>query len=123
MPVDTAFFRLVPKERAGVKMAKGDDMLAPPKDGQPTPIPPCLWRPWRTGAWELPDGTYLGLTAPRLTGVDIRFWQDKNLHPDASFTFPRVELAPGGTFDVSSRPFVVGACSRDGLSSWRKVQD
>ena len=117
LPVDTAFFRLVPKERAGVKVAKGDDALAPPKDGQPTPIPPCLWRPWRTGAWELPDGSYLGLTTPRLTGVDIRFWQDqnKNLHPDASFSFPRIELAPGGTFDVSSRPFVVGACSREGL--------
>ena len=55
--------------------------------------------------------------------VDIRFWQDqdKNLHPDASFTFPRVELAPGGTFDVSSRPFVVGACSREGLSRYMSI--
>ena len=118
LPVDTAFFRLVPKERAGVKVAKGDDMFAPPKDGQPTPIPPCLWRPWRTGAWELPDGSYLGLTAPRLTGVDIRFWQDKYLHPDAAFTFSRVEIAPGDTFEVSGRPFVVGACSHEGLSRY-----
>jgi hypothetical protein len=121
LPVDTAFFRLVPKDHAGVQVAKGDDALAPPKDGQPTPIPPCLWRPWRTGAWELPDGSYLGLAAPRLTGVDIRFWQDKNLHPDASFTFPRVEIAPGETFNVSGRPFVAGACCREGLSAWRKV--
>ena len=121
LPIDTAFFRLVPKERAGVKVAKGDDALEPPKDGQPTPIPPCLWRPWRTGAWELPDGSYLGLAAPRLTGVDIRFWQDKNLHPDASFTFPRVEIASGETFNVSGHPFVAGACCREGLSAWRKV--
>ena len=106
---------------AGVKVAKGDDALAPPKDGQPTPIPPCLWRPWRTGAWELPDGSYLGLTTPRLTGVDIRFWQDKNLHPDAAFTFPRVEIAPGEIFNVSGRPFVAGACCREGLSAWREV--
>jgi len=121
LPIDTAFFRLVPKERAGVKVAKGDDALEPPKDGQPTPIPPCLWRPWRTGAWELPDGSYLGLAAPRLTGVDIRFWQDKNLHPDANFTFPRVEIASGETFNVSGHPFVAGACCREGLSAWRKV--
>ena len=121
LPVDTAFFRLVPKERAGVKVAKGDDALAPPKDGQPTPIPPCLWRPWRTGAWELPDGTYLGLTAPRLTGVDIRFWQDKYLHPDASFSFSRIELALCGTFDVPGHPFVVGAWCRDGLAAWRAI--
>ena len=121
LPVDTAFFRLVPKDRARVKVAKGDDMLEPPKDGQPTPIPPCLWRPWQTGAWELPDGTYLGVAAPRRTGVGINFWQDRNLHPDASFSFSRVELAPGETFEVPNRPFVVGACCRAGLPAWLKV--
>ena len=121
LPVDAAYFRLTPKDRAGVRVATGDEAFEPPKEGQPTPIPPCLWRPWRTSAWELSDGTYLGLTSPRRSGVEIKFWQDKNLHPDACFSFTKIELAPGAAFDVPERPFVAGACCRDGQPTWRKV--
>ena len=121
LPVDAAYFRLTPKDRAGVRVATGDEAFEPPKEGQPTPIPPCLWRPWRTSAWELPDGTYLGLTSPRRSGVEIKFWQDKNLHPDACFSFTRTEIAPGAAFDVPERPFVAGACCRGGQPAWRKV--
>ena len=121
LPVDAAYFRLTPKDRAGVRVATGDEAFEPPKEGQPTPIPPCLWRPWRTSAWELPDGTYLGLTSPRRSGVEIKFWQDKNLHPDACFSFARTEIAPGAAFDVPERPFVAGACCRGGQPAWRKV--
>ena len=121
LPVDAAYFRLTPKDRAGVRVATGDEAFEPPKEGQPTPIPPGLWRPWRTSAWELPDGTYLGLTSPRRSGVEIKFWQDKNLHPDACFSFTRTEIAPGAAFDVPERPFVAGACCRGGQPAWRKV--
>ena len=121
LPIDAAYFRLTPKDRAGVRVATGDEAFEPPKEGQPTPIPPGLWRPWRTSAWELPDGTYLGLTSPRRSGVEIKFWQDKNLHPDACFSFTRTEIAPGGAFDVPERPFVAGACCRGGQPAWRKV--
>ena len=121
LPIDAAYFRLTPKDRAGVRVATGDEAFEPPKEGQPTPIPPGLWRPWRTSAWELPDGTYLGLTSPRRSGVEIKFWQDKNLHPDACFSFTKIELAPGAAFDVPERPFVAGACCRDGQPTWRKV--
>ena len=121
LPVDSAFFRLVPRDRKGVKVARGDADLEPPKDGQPTPIPPQLWRPCRTGAWELPDGACLGLAAHHRTGMDIHFWKDGNLHPDARAPIPRTEIAPGGVLDVSERPFVVGACCRGGLDAWRKI--
>ena len=121
LPIDTAFFRLVPRNRDGVKVAKGDADLEPPKEGQPTPIPPQLWRPCRTGAWELPDGTCLGLAAHHRTGVDIRFWKDRNLHPDACVNISRTEIAPGENLDVSDRPFVVGACCRGGADAWRNV--
>ena len=120
LPVDTAYFRLLPKEHAGVRVAIGDEVLEPPKDGQPAPIPPSLWRPWHTAAWELSDGTCLGLATPRQTGVTVRFWEDEklHLHPDASVSFSRVELAPDDAFGVPGRPFVLGACCRDGLSTW-----
>ena len=123
LPVDMAFFRLMPRNREGVKVAKGDDALEPPKEGQPTPIPPQLWRPWRAAAWELPDGTCLGLVGPQRLGVDVSFWKDKSFHPDAHARFSRAEIEPGKSFDVPDRPFVAGACCRGGLESWRKVCD
>ena len=121
LPVDMVFFRLMPRDREGVKVAKGDDALEPPKEGQPTPIPPQLWRPWRASAWELPDGTCLGLVGPQRLGVDVRFWKDRSLHPDAYARFSRVEIKPGESFDVPDHPFVAGACCRGGLESWRAV--
>ena len=123
LPFDMAFFRLMPRDREGVKVAKGDDALEPPKEGQPTPIPPQLWRPWRAAAWELPDGTCLGLVGPRRLGVDVSFWKDKSFHPDAYARFSRTEIKPGESFDVPDHPFVAGACCRGGLESWRKVCD
>ncbi|MBR3223569.1 MAG: hypothetical protein IKF72_15220 [Kiritimatiellae bacterium] len=122
LPVDAAFFRLLPLEVNEVAVAKGDADLEPPKDGQPTPIPPQLWRPWRTGAWVLPDGTCLALAAPRLAEVDIRFYKDSSLHSDAVWHCPYKTLSPGETFRPESRPFVlggrcVGATALDGLFS------
>ncbi|MBR3221132.1 MAG: hypothetical protein IKF72_02785 [Kiritimatiellae bacterium] len=121
LPVDMAFFRLVPRDRDGVKVAKGDDALEPPKEDQPTPIPPQLWRPWRAAAWELPDGTCLGLVTPHRTGVDITFWKDKNLHPDACVRLSRTEIAPSGSFEVPDHPFVAGACCPSGADAWHRV--
>ena len=124
LPVDMAFFRLMPRDREGVKVARGDDALEPPKEGQPTPIPPQLWRPWRASAWELPDGTCLGLVGPQRLDVDVSFWEkDKRFHPDACARFSRAEIKPGKSFDVPDRPFVAGAYCRGGLASWRKVCD
>ena len=34
LPVDAAFFRLLPRIRDGVKVARGDADLEPPKEGQ-----------------------------------------------------------------------------------------
>ena len=108
LPVDAAFFRLLPRNAEGVRAAKGDADLEPPKEGQPTPIPPQLWRPWRRGAWVLQDGSCLALAAPRLTDVDIRFYKNRSLHPDAIWRCPRIELAPGEEFSPETRPFVFG---------------
>ena len=91
----------------------------------PGPVTAWTWNlkayslcPALSAAWELPDGTCLGLATPRQTGVAVRFWEDGKLHPDASVSFPRVELAPNDVFDVPGRPFVLGACCREGLSVW-----
>ena len=116
LPVDMAFFRLLPREPGGVRAAKGDSDLEPPKEGQPTPIPPQLWRPWRTGAWVLPDGTCLALAAPRLAEVDVRFYKDSSLHSDAVWRCPRRTLAPGETLSPESRPFVFGGRCADEAS-------
>ena len=109
--------------RGFVKVAKGDDVLEPPKEGQPTPIPPQLWRPWRASAWELPDGTCLGLVGPQRIGVNVSFWKDKSFHPDAYALFSRAEIEPGKSFDVPDHPFVAGAYCRSGIESWREVCD
>jgi len=108
LPLDSAFFRLVPRVRDGVRAAKGDADLEPPKDGQPTPIPPQLWRPWRMGAWALPDGSCLALAAPRLTNVNILFFKDSNLHADAMWRCADVKLAPGEEYKPELCPFVFG---------------
>ena len=121
LPVDLAFFRLVPRNKDGVKVAKGDDALEPPKEGQPTPIPPQLWRPWRAAAWELSNGSFLGLVANHRTGVDVKFWKDKSLHPDACVPIPYVKIEPGTVLDVADRPFVGGAVCRRGASEWTEV--
>ena len=114
LPVDAAFFRLLPRQRDGVRVAKGDADLEPPKEGQPTPIPPQLWRPWRMGAWVLPDGTCLALAAPRLTDVGIHFFKDRNIHPDAIWRCPRKKLAPGEEYKPETRPFVFGwSCANE----------
>ena len=94
LPFDAVFFRVMPLDREGAEAARGDDAFEPPKEDQPTPIPPMLWRPWRSGAWILPDGTALGLLSPRQTGVQIRFWKDSALHADAEMRYPYRKLAP-----------------------------
>ena len=121
LPVDAAFFRLLPRIRDGVKVARGDADLEPPKEGQPTPIPPQLWRPWRAAAWELPDGTFLGLVAQQRTGVDVKFWKDRSLHSDAWVRLRRSDIRPGDMLYVSKKPFVAGACRRSD-DEWRDVR-
>ena len=119
LPFDAVFFRLLPINREGADAARGDDVFEPPKAGQPTPIPPMLWRPWRSGAWILPDSTVLGLLSPRRTGVQIRFWKDANFHSDAEMRYPRRTLAPGETWAPEHRPFVIGSALSGGESAWR----
>ena len=120
LPFDAVFFRVMPLDREGAEAARGDDAFEPPKEGQPTPIPPMLWRPWRSGAWILPDGTALGLLSPRQTGVQIRFWKDSALHADAEMRYPYRTLAPGETWAPEHRPFVIGGTASGGESGWRE---
>ena len=47
--------------------------------------------------------------------------ENRHVPLDASFSFSRVELAPGETFEVPNRPFVADACCRAGLPAWLKV--
>ncbi len=119
LPFDAVFFRLMPIVREGVEAARGDDVFEPPKAGQPTPIPPMLWRPWRSGAWILSDGTALGLLSPRQTGVQIRFWKDDSFHADAEMRYPRRTLAAGETWAPEARPFVIGGAVAGGETDWR----
>jgi len=123
LPFDQAFFRLLPIDRAQAVAAE-DTMLAPPKDGQPTPIPPCLWRPWQSGLWTTP-GSHCGVCSPRQTGVKIRFWKDgqrDSLHADAVFTLSeKVTLASGATFEFKSHPFVAGTAGTGGRAAWDRV--
>ena len=123
LPFESVFFRLLPVEKEGAEAARGDDVFEPPKEGQPTPIPPSLWRPWGSGAWILPDGTVLGLLTPRTTGVIIRFWRDSALHSDAQMHYPRKDLAPGETWAPDYHPFVVGGATSGGEAGWRSFCD
>jgi hypothetical protein len=116
---DAVFFRIMPMDFEGVEAARGDDVFAPPADGQPTPIPPMLWRPWRSGAWILPDSTVLGLLSPRQTGVQIRFWKDESFHADAEMRYPRRDLVPGESWSPDRRPFVIGTAVSGGEAGWR----
>lgn len=90
--------------------------------GGPLEVEPdaMLWRPWRSGAWILPDGTALGLLSPRQTGVKIRFWKDSALHSDAEMRYPYRTLAPGETWAPEHRPFVIGGTASGGESGWRE---
>ena len=119
LPFDAVFFRVMPIDREGAEAARGDDVFEPPKEGQPTPIPPRLWRPGRSGAWILPDGTALGLLSPRQTGVQIRFWKDDNFHADAEMRYPRRTLESGETWAPESHPFVIGGAVAGGETGWR----
>jgi hypothetical protein len=123
LPFESVFFRLMPVDEEGVEAARGDDVFEPPKEGQPTPIPPSLWRPWGSGAWILPDGTVLGLLAPRTTGAIIRFWRDPALHSDAQMHYPRYTLASGETWAPDYHPFVIGGMTSGGESGWRAFCD
>jgi hypothetical protein len=123
LPFESVFFRLLPVEKEGAEAARGDDVFEPPKEGQPTPIPPSLWRPWGSGAWILPDGTVLGLLTPRTTGVIIRFWRDSALHSDAQMHYPRKDLAPGETWVPDYHPFAVGGATSGGEAGWRSFCD
>ena len=123
---DVVFSRLlpVPELRKGTKEAP-DSTVAPPKDGQPTPIPPTLWRPWQQGAWLCDGGELvLALATPRSSGVTIRFWDDPqrdSLHADAQYPFRRQTVAPNGAYAFEGRPFVAGAAVSGGLIPWTDV--
>lgn len=120
LPIDEGFFRLVPTDCAGVRAAD-DGYVAPPKDGQPTPVPPTLWRPWFCGVWLTPSA-YSGLASPRGTEVRIRFWQDANMHTDAVYALGRkIEIAPGGKYEFAERPYVLGAAAAGGHADWAEV--
>ena len=119
LPFDQVFFRLVPIDCTSVRSAP-DGFIAPPKDGQPTPIPPTLWRPWRCGVWLTPDA-YCGVATPRETEVSVRYWKDRNMHTDAQITVGRSELRPGARYAFSTRPYVIGAAAKGGHADWTKI--
>ena len=124
LPFDAAYFRFLPAdkaEREGTHPARGDDAFAPPAEGQPTPIPPMLWRPWQSGAWVLPDDTILGMLTPRTTGVNIRFRKDDTLHGDAECAVKLRTLAPGEAWTPSPAPFVLVAAIPGGEEAWRAL--
>ncbi len=124
LPFDAAYFRLLPADpatRDGTVPARGDDIFAPPAEGQPTPVPPMLWRPWRSGAWVLPDGTVLGMLSPRQTGVEISFRKDGKLHGDAVYSVKRRLLAPGAAWEPEHAPFVLAAAIPGGEDAWRAL--
>ena len=124
LPFDAAYFRVLPADkevREDTVPARGDDVFAPPADGQPTPIPPSLWRPWQSGAWVLPDGIVLGMLSPRKTGVQIRFWKDASLHADAAYMCGRRTLAPGEAWEPTPGPFVLAAEVSGGEDAWRAL--
>ena len=124
LPFDAAYFRLLPADKAvreNTVAARGDDVFAPPAEGQPTPVPPMLWRPWQSGAWVLPDDTVLGMLSPRRTGVQIRFWKDASLHADAAYMCGRRTLAPGEAWEPTPGPFVLAAEVSGGEEAWRAL--
>ena len=124
MTFDAATFQFLPADEAavaGTAPARGDDVFAPPADGQPTPIPPMLWRPWQSGAWVLPDGNILGMLSPRTGGVSIKFRKDDALHGDAEYKCGSLTLAPGGEWTPQHAPFVIAAALSGGEDAWRDL--
>ena len=123
---DTLRFRLQPADpsiREATLPAHGDDVFAPPAEGQPTPIPPSLWRPWQSGAWILPDGTVLGMLSPRTTGAAIKFSKadGNSLRGDAEFRCDAQTLAPGDEWRPVHAPFVIAASISGGEDAWRAL--
>ena len=120
LPVDQVFFRQIPLDCADVRPAE-DGFVAPPKDGQPTPVPPTLWRAWHCGVWLTPSA-YCGLATPRGTEVRIRFWKDANMHTDAIYDLGKpFEIAPGAKLELSGRPYVLGAAARGTQADWAGI--
>lgn len=117
---DQLFFRLIPKDCANVRAAD-DGFIAPPKDGQPTPVPPTLWRPWHCGVWLTPD-SFCGVATPRNTQVRISYWKDANMHTDAIYDMGKqFEIVSGGKFELKSRPYVVGSASVGTQTDWTTI--
>lgn len=120
LPIDQVFFRQIPLDCADVRPAE-DGFIAPPKDGQPTPVPPTLWRAWHCGVWLTPSA-YCGLATPRGTEVRIRFWKDANMHTDAVYELGKTfEIAPGAKLELSGRPYVLGAAARGSQADWAGI--
>ena len=120
LPIDQVFFRLMPLESERVR-AVADRFVTPPKDGQPTPVPPTLWRPWQCGAWVTPSA-YCGVATPLWTEVRVKYWKDAGLHSDAVHELGRrIEVAPGVKFEFGDRPYVIGAASSGTESDWNAV--
>lgn len=122
---DQLFAKTLPIASLRVGTKEAPDAIGDvPKDGQPTPIPPSLWRPWRSGAWLCDDGRLcLAFATPRQANFQIRFWDDPDrdsLHADACYSFERTTLAPGQSFALPHPPFVAGtAC--EGLTAWSRI--
>lgn len=115
LPIDRVYFRLEPNDCRDVRAAD-DGLIPPPEDGQPTPVPPTLWRPWRCGVW-LAQGAYCGLATPRTTGVSIRFWKEQ----DSFFELSRVEIPSRERLNLQSRPYVIGAVGAGTQADWAKT--
>ena len=120
LAVDQVFFRLYPIDGTDIRVAE-DGVLPPPKDGQPTPVPPSLWRPWQSAAWLTASG-FCGVAALREAGVSVNYWKDRNTHTDALYPLGRpVEIGAGVCHDLSPRPYLFCATAPGGQPEWAKV--
>ena len=93
---------------------------------------PNLWRSPVKAVWMGAEGSlYWGAFsfAPDANGFTYYVNKNGGLHPDAFFKIASQDgsedkpfvLAPGETFAVDGRFWMVSVCGRDGIKGWRKV--
>ncbi len=94
--------------------------LYSPFKGTPA-LPPNLWGMPESDCWlDRESGRFLGLVAPRTSGVRIDFWLDEQggPHPDARFELDGVDVAPGATYVPGEPVLVIGVAGEGGDEAW-----
>jgi len=126
LDLDTAYLKVLPEPsiRAEARPLP-DARLAPPKEGEPTHVPPSLWMPWTSGAW-LCEGsnTVIAAVAPRASDVIVGFSYHegrKSHHADASASLGRRTLAPGEAYAPDSKPAIACGVTTGGVTGWANI--